>query len=158
MLSTKLVSYNPYAVTKSAEMMAAFKAGNYREAIDMADKDLAINYLDIDAHTIALMASSKLGDKAREAHHRYVGMGILKSIKNSGDGKSPSTAFVVIAVSEEYLLMQVMGLQFKKQALVHTGGHDFDVMTAMVPDTGETVEVYFNIDPIWNVAKKNVGK
>jgi hypothetical protein len=158
-LATELDSYT--AVSGGASrgaMNAALQAGDFKSALQLAQKDLDGNYLDIDAHIVAMVAADKLGDAERTAHHRYVAKGILDSIFKSGDGKTPETAFKVIAVNEEYAVVRVLGFQPSEQALHHAGGHDYDVLTVIDPETKSSVTLYFNIDPIWAAETKLFGK
>lgn len=158
-LATELDSYAAADHGPSRNnMFAALQRGDYKEAMKLAEKDLAANYLDVDAHIGAMAAAKGIGAASQEAHHRYVAKGIIDSILRSGDGKTPETAFKVIAINEEYATLRVLGLQVQGQALSHAGGHNFDIMTAVDPETKSKREGYFNIDPIWAAESKNFGK
>jgi uncharacterized protein DUF4919 len=135
--------------TSSSKMFAALRAGDEKGALEIAEKRLAQNYLDVDAQFVSMVASDKLGDRPGATHHRYVWKGIIDSILASGDGKTPKTAFKVIAVNEEYTLLHALGLEVQQQSLSHIDEHSFDVLTVLDPKSKEQHEVYFNIDPIW---------
>jgi hypothetical protein len=69
----------------------------------------------------------------------------LRSILVTGDGKSAATAYVVIAVEEEYSLMRALGDRPKNQALIHQDDHAFDRME--VTDDKDLPQVlFFNVD------------
>jgi len=72
--------------------------------------------------------------------------GLLQSITSSGDGKTPETAWQVIEVHEEYVVLQFSGLMPTGQALVEKNGHSYDKMTAVNSKTNEEVTLYFNVD------------
>jgi hypothetical protein len=71
---------------------------------------------------------------------------IVKSIMDSGDGKSAQTAWFTVDPSEEYFVINVvLGAQPKGQALVQQDGHAFDKMT-VVDDKGAEHVLWFNTD------------
>jgi hypothetical protein len=71
---------------------------------------------------------------------------LVKSVLGSGDGKSPETAFVVIAIEEEYSVLAAFSLTLVSQALVNLGGSAFDRMEVKKRDSDQTVTLYFNVD------------
>jgi uncharacterized protein DUF4919 len=158
MLYAGLSSYSPYGSSKKKEMFEAFSAGDNKKALQIADRELGQNYLNVDAHMVAMMAADKLGDNTGFAHHKYVAKGILQSIQESGDGKAPETAYKVISVDEEYALLRVLGFKVRQQSLNHIGGHAFDVLVALDPDTSSEQKIFFNIDPVWAAEKKLLEK
>jgi hypothetical protein len=153
----ELDAYSPYGDGGRKEAFAKLDAGDYKGALEIANKTLEKNYLDVDAHLAAAVAADKLGEAVRSAHHIYVAKGIITAIGDSGDGKSASTAYKVITVSEEYMFLRVMGLQVKGQGLQHVDGHSFDVMKVVDPQTKAESSVYFNIDPIFKAQTKKFG-
>lgn len=150
MLATELPAYEPYAEgDNKKEMNAALNRGDAKEALRLAAIDFERDYLDIDAHLVAMVANKTLGDARAFEHHRFVAFGIIDSIVESSDGKTPETAFAVITVREEYAVLAALGLRRKDQSLDHIGEHTFDVLTVVDPDTKAESKVYFNIDTLW---------
>ena len=142
-----LPGYDPYAEGANREAtIAAVRADNAKEALRLARLDLAADELDIDAHMNAMVASKTTGDEKAFEHHRAVVVGILKSITEFGDGASPSTAYVVVTVREEYAVLKAYGLRMKSQELLTGPEHSFDVMTVIDPTTKKETVIYFNID------------
>lgn len=127
-------------------MTSAMSAGNYAEALKQANLILANDFLNIDAHFVALTASRALGDWQTAAFHRSFIRGMIRSIMDSGDGKSPQTAWRVISAQEEYVIMRVLGYVTPEQSLVQKDGHSYDVMRAKNPQTGIEETFYFNAD------------
>ncbi len=83
--------------------------------------------------------------------------GILRSIADSGDGKTAKTAFFTVDPSEEYVFLAlVLGLRPKGQALAHVEGHDFDKMTA-ADEAGKEQVVWFNTDTDMQMMSKAIG-
>ncbi|MCU1267016.1 MAG: hypothetical protein JWM21_3334 [Acidobacteria bacterium] len=149
---TDTSAYSPYGSTSMARknMFEALKQKDYEKTLTNATTMLSANYLDIMGHFGAFVAQRELGHADLSVYHRWVFEGLLNSIKNSGDGKTPETAFVVIATDEEYALFNYLGLRPQDQALVKEKGHNFDRMTALDPQTNQTVVYYFNIDKPFN--------
>ena len=141
-------SYSPYGDSSKKEMYTALNNNDFKKARSLADEALKENYLNIDAHFVKMIACDKLGEAACSAHHKYVAKGIIDSILKSGDGKSLESALFVISVAEEYAVVRVSGLRPVSQALNHSDGHSYDVLTVIDPNTKEEGKLYFNIDVI----------
>lgn len=157
---TETKQYSPYG-TDSEQRRKLFKAVNdkkYKDALKVADEILDTNYVDMNAHMGASISYRELGDETKAEFHKAVFRGLVESILNGADGKSPQTAYVVICVPEEYVIVNYLGYQRGSQALVNKEGHQFDVLTVTDPDRGKSVELYFNIDFVWKGYDKIFGK
>ncbi|MBZ5531873.1 MAG: DUF4919 domain-containing protein [Acidobacteriia bacterium] len=131
---------------ESTKMSEAFKAREFKQVIKTAEVVLENNYTDLDAHFYAFTACRELGEVKQAEFHRAVFKGLVDSILHSGDGKTPETAYVVVTVHEEYVVLSMLGLQPQGQALLHDKGHSYDVMKAKDKKSGEAVTLYFNAD------------
>ena len=145
---TETKQYSPYAGDKENRkaMFAALNAKQYEAALAASEKMLAANYVDMNAHFGAFVSHRELGHSEKSDFHKYVFQNLMKSVSDSGDGKTMETAFVVISVDEEYVWFNFMGLRVALQALVEDKGHHYDKMTGKDPKTEETSTYYFNID------------
>jgi hypothetical protein len=153
-----LPDYDPYAEGSNRKAtVAAVRAGDAKEALRLARLDLEEDYLDVDAQMAAMMASRQLGDEKAAEHHRAVVIGILKSITEFGDGASPSTAYTVVTVREEYAVLRAFGMTMKSQELLTGPEHSFDVMTVIDPETKKETTIYFNIDLLMAHQEKLFG-
>ena len=114
--------YSPYGGDSEAQkaMFAAMRASQWDEVLKQSAKILEKNYVDINAHFGAFVANHEKGitDKA----------------------------FVVISTDEEYALLNYLDLRPMGQALINSGGHSYDKLTAVDPKTNEKYELFFNID------------
>jgi hypothetical protein len=143
--------FNPYggaATAHTGAMMKAFKAGDCPNVVKEAAEVLDVNYTNIDAHMLSDLCYSRMGDDAQRAQHHATAAALLRSIASSGDGKSEGTAYVVIAVEEEYSLLSALGTKPKRQALIQGDGHMFDRIDVTTSD-GQTQAVFFNIDRVF---------
>lgn len=127
-------------------MFAAVNANDPKTALVQAKLILAQDYVDIDAHLVADLASHKLGDEATASHEHAIVLGLLRSIRTS-DGASPGTALKVITVGEEYAMMRAFDMTVTGQALVQDGGHSYDRLTVTDPN-GKPLTIYFLVDSI----------
>jgi hypothetical protein len=99
----------------------------------------------MEAHMMCAAIYERLGDKQKSEFHHAVLLGLEKSIANSGDWKTAATAFVVIAVPEEYQFLGLNGFAVRQQALVESKDGPMDVMTTVDRKTNQTRTFYFNI-------------
>jgi len=125
-------------------MFDALAVGDMARAGERAQRILDLVYVDIDAHLIAGVVYRRGNDDAKAEFHRAIGMGLLKSIQDSGDGRSIETAFVVISAEEEFALLRSQGLQAKARSMIRGGGRAFDVIDA-ADDAGHKGRLYFNV-------------
>lgn len=157
-LQTQLDGYDPYGSHIEEHPSKVLSQGDLQRAKSLAEGILAENYLNLEAHIASAAVAEKKGDTAGAAHHRYVVQGVLDSIRQSGDGKTPETAFQVIALSEEYAVMGRFGLRVAEQSLIHIGEHSYDLLKGMDPQSHAEYEVYFNIDPIMRALDKKFSQ
>ena len=129
-------------------MIAALNSKDYPAALKIAEIVLSSDYVNMDAHFVAMVANRELGAKDKSEFHYDVFRGLLKSILDSGDGKSTEKAWVVINVHEEYVVLSYLGVpRFPiQQSLVHKDGHSYDVMKVKNAQDGTEQTFYFNVD------------
>jgi len=140
-----------YTATDDAELAAlrgtmfqALSAGDLATAGERAQRILDLVYVDIDAHFVAGVVYRRTNDDAKAEFHRTVAMGLLESIRDSGDGRSMESAFVVISSDEEFALLRSQGLQPKARSMIRGDGRAFDVIDA-ADEAGHKGRLYFNV-------------
>lgn len=147
LLYTETPDYNPYeAVETLNAMFMAIDEGQYEKALKDAQAMLERNYVDIDTHVVCKIAYQRLNNAEKYDFHRFVVSGLIGSILNSGDGKTPETAFQVINVREEYAVLNALGYRMEEQSPIESKGHNYARVIAVHKKTGETAVVYFNVD------------
>lgn len=140
-------NYSPYAPMMTYRpLMNALGQKNFEEALKIAESVLAKNFVEVNAHLAAQVAYQETGNAERAQFHKFMADGLLNSIKGSVDGKSTETAYEVISINEEYGLIRSLGLRPIRQALLEDGGHSYDAITVIDPQTNKESTIYFNID------------
>ena len=137
------VNYRPDDPAMGAlrrEMDRDFDSGDRAKAMQIAKRVLALDYVDIDAHRILDRSDAPCAD-----FHRTIADRLTQSIFDSGDGKSPATAYSVISIDEEYAVLDRLALQAAAQSLVERNGHHYDVLLVLRYQ-GKPFEIYFNVD------------
>jgi len=127
-------------------MFVALNSKDYKNVIKNGDVVLEQEFVDMDAHFAEFIAYRELQDKPKADFHQAVFAALLRSITGNGDGKSTKTAYAVISVHEEYVVLRTMGLQPSKQSVLNENGHSYDRLETQSRETGATVVVYFNVD------------
>ena len=148
MAYTRTDRYQPYGQDSEGifALRDALTGGDFAAALEAAQRLLAHNPLDIEAHMAADYVHTALGEEAQAAFHRAFARGLIQAILATGDGRDPATAFIVISTTEEYTVLRVLGYVPGDQRLIRLSDHHFDVLTAHRPGSDETVEFTFNID------------
>ncbi|MDR3535409.1 MAG: DUF4919 domain-containing protein [Acetobacteraceae bacterium] len=141
-------AYDPFVSVKpdGPNSTAALRRGDWQTAASLAEAAAAENAMDLRAHLNAYVADRQLGRIAAAETHHAVVVGSIRAILGTGDGTTPQTAFHVLATSEEYVLLDTMGLKSQRQALIRQNGHDYDQLTAIHQPDGAPRVVFFNID------------
>ena len=128
---------------------AALVAQRFQEVLDVTGPALARCPVWPQLHLWRAAALRSLGRDAEAATHRRWFLGLTQSILDSGDGRTPGTAYVTISTSEEYALLVRLHLQPQEQYLVD-GPPMVDLVEA-VDESGMHVGVYF--DPKWHFVR-----
>ena len=127
------------------KLMTAAENHDFKKMAEAADAVLKSNYADLDGHYFAKIAAKELGKPEQAEFHRWVEIGLLQSLRSSGDGQSPATAMKVISVDEEYFILRMMGQQPGNQALGTCAGNPCDIMTSFDPESKQKHTWYFNV-------------
>lgn len=140
------------------EMYAALKAKEYAKALADAQAILKEDYVDIDAHVVAAEAYAGLKNLDRARYHGKITKGLIDSILQSGDGKSPETAYKVISVIEEEVVLADLHWKPVKQVTIEVRGHEYDRFDVLDPRTNQPQTIYFNVDLQTEWVKRNLPK
>jgi hypothetical protein len=145
---TRTNTYAPYDVDALEEDEAIEEAADtsdWAQVLARARAALERCYVRVKPHVYAAAASDALGDTEGQRHHEHCIRGLLASIMDRGDGRTPETAFVVIGVWEEYDVLNTLGLRMTQQAMLHTGDRRVDRMTVLSRDGSEAFDLYFDV-------------
>jgi len=128
------------------KLMTAARNRDFKKMETAADDVLRSNYADLDGHFFAKIAAKELGKPEKAEFHNWVEMGLLKSLRSSGDGQSAATAMKVISVDEEYFILRMMDQMPRQQALGKCEGKPCDIMTTADRDSKQEHKWYFNVE------------
>lgn len=150
---TQTQNYDPYSAGSMALVRDAFQATNVKDcktAIEKADAALEMDFTNADMHMLRSNCLDQAGDKDRAMRELALARGLFNSIKASGDGKSADTAYVVVTLREERLVLAVLlDARETAQALLSTSKGPVDELTATNAKTGAVTKVYFNVNALF---------
>ncbi len=104
------------------QMYRQMSESKYDSIITTTKKMLSIDYTSMTAHKILRQTYKIVGDSLNAEKYKTIQFGLLMSIVNSGDGKSCETGWSVIQVSEEYFILEMLGVELSKQNIDNNGG------------------------------------
>lgn len=146
---TKTEYYKPYDFTLKElreNVRVALDYGRFLDALNGAEAILVKCIVDIEAHCVSELCYLAMGDTSNMEYHRYMRDGLLKSILDSGDGSSRNTAYQVISISEEHILMDLLEYEPEMQVLIDgEDGRRYDLLKVRDPETNERFDFYFDI-------------
>ncbi|HEX3653110.1 MAG TPA: DUF4919 domain-containing protein [Rhizomicrobium sp.] len=128
------------------KMLVAAKAGDDAGVRSAAEGLLSINYADVAGQAFLSRACEQLRDRACAAQADFVARGLIKSIMDSGDGKTCKSGWEVASVDEEYFVLNLLDAMPKKQALV-MGPPSCDMLDTSDKD-GNPETFNFRIDAV----------
>ncbi len=131
LISEILTDQNP----SKEDWLKAYEVG--KNVADMAPFDIENKYF--------CYISSKNAGKIDESKKWFYKFNkLVDGILSSGDGLTAKTAFKVMCVRDEYVLLKILGLKFTSQALAFEEDTPFDIMSVETNDYG-VEKVYFDI-------------
>lgn len=153
-------AYDPYGARtreRRQRMMAAAKAGDCPQVLRIA-ADIHRDYIThMGSYWLAFACAQRLGDAEQARINARMFKGLADAISATGDGRSPATAMEVVAVEEEYGILNARGLKRDQQTLIREDGHSYDKMDAVDDQGGKTI-LYFNVDlPLSREAMELMG-
>jgi Domain of unknown function (DUF4919) len=127
------------------DMYGKLNARDFKGALATANRVLAKQYVNINAHIVASAAYDGLHDDAAAKLHHDIVVGLVRSILDSGAGTNIETAYKVISVQEEYAVMRVLGLRPGSQSYLQNGKKTYDKMEMVNMKDNSTVTRYFDV-------------
>lgn len=112
-------NYHPYGSSNAKKSFTdAFRAGEYKKAIEKGE--IVMNENPVDPELLVKMSISYLetGDDDLKRIYAILYYSFLEVIYKSGDGKYVESAYVVVSVDHEYLIVADLGLKVTQQALI----------------------------------------
>ena len=144
--------YNPYealADPDKGDLIRAMAGNDLARVSTLANQIIERDYTDIDAHAALAAVFERRGQRQQAAFELAVANGLLASIRESGDGMTVDTAYVVIGVAEEYSFLGAIGVQVARQSLVQSGRGPVDALEVVNPANGERQTVYFDVSRLF---------
>ena len=133
-----------YAYTNpSHELMDAFKEKRYEDVLNLGQKELTKSPAQLAILFRMCVAALEQEEEEKAQLYRTRLLQVLDVILSSGDWKSAQTAYKVLEVSDEYVILYgVFGVHLTQQAL----SGKCDIMTVYEDENpDETVDIYFDV-------------
>lgn len=140
--------YKPYSgqeFTLSQAMFMAMDKEQWDECQTQANSILDDNYISLYAHYGAMVCALQAGNMRLGEYHKYALDGLINAIWDSGDGKSPQSAFYCTSTPELQAFIFLHGLEILTQALIHHDDRSYDLMGVRDPERDEQFSLYFDI-------------
>lgn len=118
---------------------------SFERVIELAGFVLRLDPFFIDGVHLTALSYDKTGKPEQASLWMDKYIKLIKTIWASGNGKTPETAFTVLSVSDEYAILDALGLEFKEQKLVEINGKFYDILYVNENDRGYE-QFYFDIN------------
>jgi hypothetical protein len=144
----KTSAYRPYHMAEraiSSLMFEAIAKKDWQQCLSHTTKLLAEQFISLNGHYGAMVCQFESGNTEQGEYHQEVLDGLMAAIWQSGDGKTPETAFFCTSTTELYAFINLHGFNAKAQALVWHEEQPYDLMTIVNPRDEHEFSWYFNI-------------
>ncbi len=118
---------------------------DYRRVIELSNFVLRLDPFYLDGIYLLSSSYEKTGDSIKANLFRNKYYNLINTIWTSGDGKTPETAFYVISLSDEYALIEALGLKINEHNSKKINEKMYDVVTIGPNEMGYE-QIYFNIE------------
>ena len=152
--------YNPYNPANYKEVNEALSGDtltkeNWQKAAQAVEKQLQSDPTNLRFHQYKRIVYSNLYDmESEECINAFNQVFMLVSaISATGDGLSKESAFHVISTTDEYGIMEILGVSPKSQSLIHDKGQSYDLMELEKNEYGLDA-LYFNITVCFETLNK----
>ncbi|MEZ4332463.1 MAG: DUF4919 domain-containing protein [Myxococcota bacterium] len=132
--------------TVQQSVARALAEERFEDVIELTQRPLERCPVFAQLHLWRALALLDLGRTVEADVHRAWFLGLTQSVLDSGDGQTPETPYVTIAVWEEYATLMRLGLEPRGQVLLD-GPRMLDVLSAE-DEEGNARSLYF--DPQWH--------
>jgi len=142
-----VADYDPFGEKTNILMrdgQAAYVAKNCKTALEKFKAAIALNFTLSDAHALSADCLEQAGDKAGEAREEAIAQGLFNSLISSGDGNSPATAFRIVTMHEETVILAVAGVNGTKKTVITTDQGPVEKIDITDQQTGKKGAVFFN--------------
>ena len=142
-----IAEYDPFGDKTNVLMrdgQAAYVAKDCKAALEKFKAAIALNFTLSDAHALSADCLEQAGDKAGEAREEAIAQGLFNSLIGSGDGNSPATAFRIVTMHEENVVLAVAGVNGTKKTVITTDQGPVEKIDITDQQTGKKGAVFFN--------------
>lgn len=142
-----IADYDPFGEKTNTLMrdgQAAYVAKDCKTALEKFKAAIALNFTLSDAHALSADCLEQAGDKTGEAREEAIAQGLFNSLISSGDGNSPATAFRIVTMHEEGIILAVAGVNGTKKTVITTDQGPVEKIDITDQQTGKKGAVFFN--------------
>jgi hypothetical protein len=146
---------------KHEDLLAMSQAGkdNQPEKVaKIAEGLIEQGFANMEAHAVCAKVYADLKQPEKAKFHLDVTAALMRSILNSGDGKSKETAFEIVHTREQLYVLAALGLPSTGEGVlsvetVKIDPHRWEKWEALNPKTGGREVVFFNTDVFLSQAR-----
>lgn len=136
--------YNPAPDrTWLEELDAAIDAGNFEQANEFINSNYFYFLPVMDFHLAAMATYREMGDEETGEWHNWFFQRLIDSVFESGDGESADTAYTTVYEREQFIALEVLGLEVQERRQEEHGDRLIFVYEVVDPEGGEQ-EIYFD--------------
>lgn len=147
---TELPTYAPYALPPDlSPLQREISARKWAQAALVGSTLLEADMLNMEVHRMLSHIMRELGAPGLARWHFNFALGMVRSLLESGNGRSFEAAYKPISLMEEYEAIRALDLIPARQRMVFQEDKPYDVWSVRDRDGQPAGEVYFEIGPMY---------
>ena len=129
------------------DAMALIEQDKPQEAFALCERILSKAPVSLQGHMTLLLAAGRAAVPPEQAYRYAIRFdGLLDAVFRSGDGRSVRTAFRVLSVADEYVVMQALGVEsMLSQSLIEEHEKHYERIESSGATDDEGDEIYFDV-------------
>lgn len=139
--------YNGSLGYGEVDAMTLIEQDKPQEAFALCERILSKAPVSLQGHMTLLLAAGRAAVPPEQAYRYAIRFdGLLDAVFRSGDGRSVRTAFRVLSVADEYVVMQALGVEsMLSQSLIEEHEKHYDRIEISGATDYEGDEIYFDV-------------
>ncbi len=147
---TEQPTYAPYAPPPDLTALhAEIAAKRWPHAALIGAMVLESDMLNVDVHRLMANILREVGAPGLARWHFAFAIGLMRSLLETGNGRSFGAAYKPVTLAEEYEAIRALDLVPVRQQMVFEGEKPYDVWAVRTRDGLPAGEIYFEIGPMY---------
>jgi hypothetical protein len=128
------------------QMIQALDGGEPAHAAALGYQILLLDFTDIGTHMACEIAFREMKQPEKASYHHWVATSLMETLLSSGDGLTPKTAYHVVSLTEEMIVVHKKAVEFRRSKREQIDDTWYEVVKVIDSERVRMYDIYFNIE------------